>query len=106
MPYDIDYTNNSIEELLVQTSSNVPELFGLVLLLEFIVIMFAVSQANKKSTGYTNIAMSGAIAGLVTTTSGFFLYLVEGLIPLYYVITCLVVTIAFALFFMFSDDEN
>lgn len=106
MAYDVDFSNHSIDELLVQTSSNVPELFGLILLLEFVVIMLAISSFNKRNTGYTNMAMGGAVAGLVTTTSGFFMYLVPGLIPLYYVIVCLVVTLAFALFFLFSDDAQ
>lgn len=103
--YELNMTNATAENLLVQTSQQVQVLFPLILLFEFLVIALFGMYSNKRQTGYSNVPMWMSIAGLVTTTSSFFLYLVPGLIPLAVPITTMAITFVCALWFLLSENE-
>lgn len=104
MTYNI--TNETqLDRILVNMSSNIPILFPMLLFFIFIVIALAGAFSNQRRSGYTNIPMWFSISGLVTTTSAFILFLVDGLINLATLGTCVALTMAFVLWFFFSGDE-
>lgn len=103
--YNITNSTN-IDEILVNLSSNVPSLFPMLLFFEFIVIAVGGAFANSRRTGFTNISQWSAIAGLVTTTTGFILFLVNGLISLYTLGLLCAITFFCVLWFFSTGDEQ
>jgi hypothetical protein len=100
-------TNESqIDKILINLAGNVPSLFPMLLVFEFMVIALGGAFANQRRVGYTNISMWFAIAGLITSTSAFILFLVNGLITLPTLSICVTITILSVLWFMFSGDEQ
>lgn len=111
MTYNMTFLeNNTAQGVIIGIQQNVPNFLPLVLLFEWFIISIGGSYANSRRTGYTNFVQWGALAGLVTTLSAFFLggIFIE---PADYVnflptiIICLTVTVLFALGTMFSSDN-
>lgn len=103
--YDISNATNPAT-LFVSIARQVPILFPMLLFFEFCVIAIGGAFANKRSVGYTNISMWFAIAGLITTTSAFILFMVDGLINLATLGIVCAVTFASVLWFFFTGDET
>lgn len=100
-------TNNTeLSAIVVNTSQNIPILFPLILFFEFMVIAIGGSFANARRVGFTNLSMWFAIAGLITTTSAFILFLVDGIINLVTLGVCVAVTLGCVAWFMFTGDET
>ena len=96
-----------LDGILVNLASNVPQLFPMILLFEFLVIGLGGSFATSRKTGYTNLLMWFAIAGLVTSTSAFILFLVDGIIPLTILSIVVAISILFAgLFILLGDNQQ
>lgn len=103
--YEISNATNPAD-LLISISSQVPILFPMILFFEFCVIAIGGAFTNQRRVGYTNISMWFAIAGLITTTSAFILFMVDGLINLATLGVVCAVTFASVLWFFFSGDEQ
>lgn len=95
-----------LDAIILNTSANVPILFPMLLFFEFIVIALGGIFANSRRVGYSNISMWFAISGLVTTTSAFILFLVNGLIQLSTLVICVSITLACVGWFFFSESDN
>jgi hypothetical protein len=111
MTYNLTFLeNNTAQGVIIGLNQNIPSFLGLILLFEWFIIAMAGSYSSSRRTGYTNFVQWGALAGLVTTVSAFFL---GGIFvsPTDYVsflptiIICLVVTVLFALATFFTPDN-
>lgn len=95
-----------LDKILINISQQVPSLFPMLLFFEFMVIAIGGAFANQRRVGYTNISMWCAISGLVTTTSAFILFLVNGIITITTLSVTCAFTIAFVMWFFFTGDET
>jgi len=100
-------TNSTdITEVIVSIAENVPSLFPMLLLFIYATITLGGAFANQRRVGFTNIPMWLSIGGLVTTTSAFILFIVDGLISLAWVGVFVAVTLFSVLWFFFSGEDN
>jgi hypothetical protein len=113
MSYDLSFLGNqTVEGALVGLNDQLTGFQNLggfsVLILGFLwFIIFGVGMfANKRSTGYANVAVWGSIAGITTTTSAFILYLIPNAISLSGVILFLCITCLFVLWLLFHDENT
>lgn len=105
MTYEI--TNATRPDLIFTSiASQVPILFPSLLFFEFCIIAIGGTFANQRRVGYSNISMWFSIAGLVTSTTAFILFMVDGLINMATLGVVIAVTIASVLWFFFTGDEN
>lgn len=110
MPYTLppnNLTNGSagIESILTYEAQQIPALMPSILLLLYVVILGAGYFADQRRTGRGKFAMWSAIAGLITTTGAFILFLYNGLINIEVVIIVLLITVVSVAFFLFSSDD-
>jgi hypothetical protein len=102
--YDINAINGTdVATVYGGIANQAPWLFPMVLFFEYVIIMIGGVYAQNRKIGYSNVPMWGAIAGLTTTTSAFFLSIITGVIDLNSLGICLAVTIGFAVWFFMSD---
>lgn len=108
MPYSIPNITNGttgLEDLLVSTSGQVSALANGILIFIFLTILGSGYYSQERRTGRGNFPMWVAIAGLITTTASFILYLVPGIIGLESIVIGVAITIIGSLWFMLSEDE-
>lgn len=95
--------------VLINLAQNVPVLFPMLLVMEFLVIALGGAFSQQRRTGFTNVPQWFSIAGLVTSTTSFILFMVEiggqHLIPLTTVVVTVVITFASVFWFFLSDNE-
>lgn len=96
----------SIDRIMINIAQNVSILFPMLLFFEFMVIALGGTFANQRRVGYSNISMWFAIAGLVTSTTAFILFLVDGLINLATLGVVIAVTLASVLWFFLTEGEQ
>lgn len=96
----------ALDKIFVSIGSQVPVLFPLLLFFEFIIIAVGGTFANQRRIGYSNFPMWASIGSLVTTTTAFILFLIDGLIPLSVLGVCVAFTFGFVAWFFFSGDES
>lgn len=80
-----------------------PWLMPTILFFEFIVILLSGVYAQNRRIGFSNVPMWGTIAGLVTTTSGFILTAISGVIDPLTLTLSISVTILCAAIFLLTD---
>lgn len=106
MPYELpSNTTNTLEELLAYQSGQIPILWPMILLLIFVTILGSGYVYLEKKTGKGRFSMWFAIAGLITTTLAFILFLIPGLINLEVVSICVIVSVVGGLWFLFSAES-
>jgi len=111
MSYNISFLENGTATgVIVGIQQNVPSFIPLMLLFEFIVIAVSGAYGNARKTGYTNLLQWCALSSLVTTVSAFFLGGIfvnssdyVSYLPI--LITCVAVTVIFALALLLSKDD-
>ena len=86
--------------------AHMPVLPSMLLLFEFFLILLLGITGSKRASGTSNAAMWMSIAGLVTSTSAFLLYSVEGLVSIETIGVCLAVTIGSVLWYFVSSPED
>ena len=94
------------DQILINMSSQIPLMFPMLLFFEFMVIAIGGSFSNQRRIGYTNIPMWSAIAGLVTSTTAFILFMVDGIISIVTLSIVVAVTLGCVSWFFFSGDEQ
>ena len=107
-----NFTNGSqgIESIIGAEAVQVPILVPSILFFIFVIIMGVGFFSQQRRTGAGNLPMWGSIAGLITTTGSFILYLYDNIalqnsviINIQTITISLAVTIMFALVFVLSD---
>jgi len=110
MAYTLPPTNltnaSGFDSIIIYTSQQVPILIPLILLFIYVTIMGVGYFSMERRKGYGNISLWSAIAGLITTTGSFILYLYEGLVNLEVIIICMLITFLSAMFFIFSSKDE
>lgn len=96
---------SDIGQIILWESQQIPFLFPGILLLIFFVIVGSGYFSQERRIGRGNFPMWCAIAGLITTSGAFILFLYDGLVGLETVIICVVVSIVCALWFLLSSNE-
>ena len=110
MSYNLTFIQNATASGIINgVQSNVSLFLPFVLLFEWFLITMAGTYANSRKTGYSNFFQWGALAGIVTTTSAFF---IQGTLDsinsasfVYTVSTCVGITIILALMALVFDDN-
>ena len=102
MSYNLTFLENATAVDIVNgVQSNIPNFIPLILVFEWFIISLAGTYANQRKTGYTNFYQWGALASIVTLTSGYFLNLIldstNQVVFLSTMIILLIVTILFAI---------
>lgn len=107
MPYTIptNLTNGStgLEQLLIYEAGQVPFLMPGILFSIFIIILSAGYFSQDRRIGEGNFPMWCAIAGLITTTGAFILFLYQNLLNLEVLIICVIITILSMLWLFLSE---
>lgn len=105
MTFELNFNSTMpIEDALAQVSIQVPILFPSLVLMLYGIIVLVGAFAQKKNNGWVNLWEWLAVGGFISTISAFILFLVEGLVPLTFVITLLASTLVFTLIFFLTDD--
>lgn len=102
-------TNNTVtpDQLVINISQNVPIIPNILLVTIFLVIALSGYMSKSRREGSEkagNLPMWFAIAGLITSTGSFILFLADGIVNITTVITCFSVTILSCLWYLFSDN--
>lgn len=105
MAYSVPIDVTSPVDLLVKTSGQIPFMFEGILLLIFLVIASSSYFAQQRRVGRGNISQAMAIASLITTTGGFILFLINGLIAMETLIVLVSITLISTLWFLMSKEE-
>ena len=93
-------------DILVNTSTQVPILFPGIILLVFGVIIIAGAYSQERKTGKSNISMWFAVSSLITTTASLFLFLIDGLVPLEFMMIMMGITLFSVIYFFFNTSRN
>lgn len=101
------------EQAYVGVAIAAPWMFPLVLFFQFMLILLSGVGIQSRRIGFANVPMWGTIAGLVTTTTGFFWTAMSAVylgstVPLINIGTigvCFAVTIGFAALFFLTDVD-
>lgn len=103
-----NFTNGSqgLEALIIYEVQQVPLLGPGLLLFVFFIIFGAGYFSQERKVGRGNFPMWLSIAGLITTTGGFVLFLYSGIINLETIIICMVLTILFSLWFLMTSRDG
>ena len=98
-------TSQGIEGIMIAETTQLPGLVPGILFLIFAVILGAGYFAQERRTGAGNLPMWAAIAGLITTTGGFMLFLMDGLVGIETIIISLIITIVSAFAFLVMERD-
>ena len=99
-PYD---TNTTLEAFVAYESGQVSYLGPGILLFIFLVIMGAGSFTTSRATNKSSVLTWLFISGFITSVIGFMLFLYPGIITLSTLITCVSITIMFAILYLLGN---
>lgn len=109
MPNYILPTNNTdtLDKFVAIVSTNVPILPNLLLVGVFLTILLGgyFSKSRREGEKAGNFPLWMAIAGLITTTGAFILYMADGIVNITSVVICVSVAIISAMWAMFTPTE-
>lgn len=101
-----NFTNTSgIEEVLQYGSQQVPILVPGLLFMIYIIILVSGYFSQERKTGQGNFLMWASIAGLITTSGAFMLFLYDNLVNMQTIMVCVVITIISAFAFLINQRE-
>jgi hypothetical protein len=105
MPYNINETITDLPTLFKEVSG-ASSVFGTaIVVFVWIFIAFTGYFAQDRRTGKGSMPMWLTIGGFFTTMIAFVLFLIEGIVSPYVVVTTLIIFIVSAAWFMFSGDN-
>lgn len=93
------------DQILVYVAGNMPIFTPLLLLTVFAVITLSTWYGTKKMSGYGDFFTSAAAGGYITTIIAVLLTLIPGMINLYTLTTCVVISIIMTIFLFFSRER-
>lgn len=105
MPYRAPPVNATLEQLLADQSMQIPLLWPFILFFIFVVLagsgfIYLESRARRAS-----LPVSCSVAGLITTTLAFILFLIPGLIGLETLVVTVIISIASAIWMFVSGND-
>ncbi len=90
--------------LLQYVADVVPIFIPLLLAVIFSIITFGTFFYQDRNKGKGNLAIAGSVGGMMTTGVAGILSLIPNLVPIYAIMTCIVITSIFVLWLMFPKD--
>lgn len=103
--YNIPANTTDPSQLAVGLSSALPRLSLSILILIYIVITLAGYMSEERQKGRARFAFWLTIAGLITTTISFIMFLIDGLIGLEIIISCMAITFLSAMAFFVATRD-
>ena len=105
LPSTVNYTQGA-DTLLVYIAREVPIFFPMVLFCFFLVVMLAGYSSQKRTQGFSNLAMWSAVAGWLTSGLAILMTLTSGIINVFTLVITFVISFICTLWFMTSRREE